>query len=173
MLKIVAIAAPGPWTCKAPGCKFGDRITDVGKFALWIINDIPLCQDHAEEIVRAHGEALPRPEDTYSPLVKDTLRIWNTAIDNALNQPTLLRASELDVHMIVRRVNGDRTHRVIEALVAPDGFAGQGIVRTLDSHGYDQTWLFEVNGKQDDPVWILQGWYGQAATPGDSSEVAE
>lgn len=85
--------------------------------------------------------------------------IWDTAIDDAVSKVSLLKPSELQVNMIVRNVNGDREHRVIECLTAPDGFVGQGIFRTMDSHGYDQTFVYAFGGKNDDPVWILLGWY--------------
>lgn len=84
--------------------------------------------------------------------------LWNEALSLAMGR-SLLRTSELDIHMIVRRANGDRNHRVIEILLSPDGFIGMGIVRTLDDKGYDQTWLFQHNGKGDEPIWILQGMY--------------
>jgi hypothetical protein len=84
--------------------------------------------------------------------------LWSDAVESAFEQETLLRLSELQVNMLVKAQVGKYVHRVIEVLVSPDGFASLGIVRTLAENGYDHTWLYEVNGKNDDPAWVLKGW---------------
>lgn len=82
--------------------------------------------------------------------------LWGSAINEAVGHDTLLRASELDVHMVVQHVKGQKIWRVIECL-SPDGFPKQGIVRMVDEKGYDDTWLYEHGGKMNDPVWKLIG----------------
>jgi hypothetical protein len=85
--------------------------------------------------------------------------LWESAVEEALDHDTFLRASELLPNMIVMHVRGEREHRVIECLVCPDGFDGMGIFRTIDSHGYDQTFLYQTNGKKDDQQWLFLRWY--------------
>ncbi len=83
--------------------------------------------------------------------------MWEQALYEAqIKDKPLIRLSDmLHCGMVVRLVNGTRNHQVIEILVAPDGFSGMGIVRTMADNGYDETWLFEYHGKNDEQKWIL------------------
>jgi hypothetical protein len=81
-------------------------------------------------------------------------------LQTALLHKTMLRASELEPHMIVSEErDGSRATRVVIGVyIGPFDDANVNIVEWLFPDGLTDLFIYQPNGKLDDPRFSLLGW---------------